>query len=77
MIYIEMKLDKKQTAMAILTDKTCNNCVFPKQLIFETLPDAEEMIRAFGCKLKILDGECHNLKVMTPLTRTCEKFIKR
>ena len=77
MISIEMKISNKEIAMAILTDKTCNNCVIPKQLMFETVLDAEEIISITGCKLKISNEDGHDLAVIAPLVRTCEKFIKR
>jgi len=77
MIGIEIKIDKKQIAKAILTDKTCRNCAFPMQLRFETMLDAEKMISNSGCRLKILNTEGHDLAIIAPLVRTCEKFVKR
>lgn len=72
-----MKISNKEIAMAILTDKTCNNCVIPMQLVFETMLAAEDIISNTGCKLKILNEAGHDLAVTAPSVRTCEKFVKR
>lgn len=64
----------KENTICLLKENTCNHCRVVAEIAFATQRHAEDIIRNYECKLKIVGTECGDLSVVGPDNLTCKKF---